>query len=120
MLGTCKYVQPYWNHLEEYIKQNFELKDTLDFDAINRIFNTVHPVKTHLVNFLVLLAKQVIYRSRCEKKILNINVIIEDFFKLHSYELYYAKQNNKLFKHAKKLPGIINDNFISEYLDNAM
>ena len=77
----------------------------------------------------ILFAKQLRYRYRCMKKEIYVHIFKDEVYKFRSYELYYAKTNNALSKHAKKwsplFPDLnfsekinITDNFIAEYVNN--
>ena len=88
--------------LNEYLTSNFILTDTLDFENNNIVFNMVHPQPKHLVNCVILAAKQYMYRSRCFRKELNIQAFIHEIPQMYKYELYYAKQTSKLSKHISK------------------
>ena len=118
----------FWGSIESFITNNLKLDDTLDFECQNIIFNTVHPNVAYLSNMIILLSKQFIYRCSSANKIPQANNVISEVYKIHSYELYYAKQNSKLSKHRMKLQVIfpdtyhfdtkeaITDNFISDYI----
>ena len=92
----------------------------------------VHPVKSHITNMLILLAKQHIYRYRCLKEEPDIRVFTKQVRMIYSYETYYAKMNKKISKHNKKwkrlyqhlntsdipFENIENESFIDEYVSN--
>ena len=108
--------------------QHITSEDSCDFNTINICFNTVHPKPGHLINLIVLIVKQYIHRMRCLGSRLSYQDCITIVNNIHRYELYYAKQKNKLKKHYKKwsprfpeykeLIDNCQNNAIQEYLSN--
>ena len=92
----------FWEQIFQFIKSNIQLDTTLDEENNNILFNTVHPVRTHIVNMMVLLAKQHIYRCRCFKVESNANTFFRQLNMIYMYKAYYAKMKNVNFKHIKK------------------
>lgn len=64
---TCKYVRAVWQIVQEYLKNNDNTNCfvELDFNAKNIIFNRVHPKPAHVVNLVILVVKQYLFRTRC-------------------------------------------------------
>ena len=57
----------------------------------------------HIKNFIILAAKQYIYRQKkCLSRPLNVKDFENEQRALKTYEKYYAIVNNKLDKHQKK------------------
>ena len=83
---------------------------TLDFENINIIFNTVHSRKGHLINMFIDLCKQYVHRYGCSKTTPTFQMVMNEFYRIHSYEYYYAKMSNKLCKHTRKWAPLISEN----------
>ena len=84
------------------------LNDTLDFSNLSIILNRVHPIPSHIVNMVVLLAKQYRYRTRCLGGNISSRALVGEVYNYHSYELYFAKTTGKLARHNKKWSPLIN------------
>ena len=76
----------------------------------------------------MLLAKQFIYIYRSAKCIPKVRVVIDELYKIHSYEYHYAKQHQKNAKRCmlyvpdtnhstQENINITSDNFISDYIN---
>lgn len=121
----CRIVKPIWQQLKSYIQHNQKthVLETLNWSPVNIIFNTVHPKSSSVINFLVLITKQYIYRLRCMSARPTPNAVCLEIEKIYNIELCIAQKKQKLRKHAQKwsllkdieLP---DDTFIASYIDN--
>ena len=59
----CQIVKGFWTEIGDYIKSKYHYQ--INMTAANIILNRVIEKKNHVINFLVLLAKQYIYSQRC-------------------------------------------------------
>lgn len=126
----CPVVQNLWRDLQMYIamKTDNAYGSLLVFSLENIIFNTVHPKPGHIVNMLVLITKQLVYRCRCLEMRPNIDLLINEIITIRKMEYIYAKQKEKLPKHFSKWCKLfielneqqenIQNNDIDEYLAN--
>lgn len=91
----CKYVKRIWNMLEIYLQQQNRQRNNFDFSIQNIMFNTVAEQSTHVVNLLILIVKQLIYRMRCanvKPAFFKVKEEIELFFTIEEQN---AKQDDK-------------------------
>ena len=70
--------------------------------ATDIIMNSVAKPKNNVVNLLVLVAKQYIYRMRCMGGELNFYHLKAEIFKIENLEKFIAVKNNKIAIHNKK------------------
>lgn len=85
-----------------YVISHFVLDDSLNINPRNIIFNIAHPNSAHIVNSLVLITKQYIYRIRCVMGTLRFVDIINEYETIEKYERHYAGINRKMSKHYRK------------------
>ena len=100
LLYECNIVRKIWSELMHYFKT---LKiDCIEINFLNIIYNTVHPKSKHIVNFIVLLTKFVIFRCKCEGTYPNIDKVFNEIMLTHSIESAIASKNNKMTQHCSK------------------
>ena len=111
--------------IQEYLKQN-NIEQDVEFNASNVIYNLSHPKASHVANFIVLIAKQFIYRCKCENRKPNTRQILNEIEIYYKMEKYNAIVNDKMGKHLSKWSYITNENsntheplndFIVQYID---
>ena len=85
-----------------FIGENVDIHDTLDIDSERILFNQVHPKNGHVVNMIISVTKQFIYRCRCMNQIPQANPVFNIIDTLYSYKKYYAISNRKFWKYTKK------------------
>lgn len=97
----------------------------LDFSLRNIMFNQVHANKNHVINFIVLITKQYIYRSRCFKEKPKFSTLLREIENVYKVEEHLAKVRNNWNKHVKKwralkpdLEFVTNCDFVSQYIEN--
>lgn len=99
----CPVISRIWNQLQDYIcSNNAQLSDYLTWSNKNIMFNLVHPIASHIVNLLVLITEQYIYRSRCKIAKPTIDGIIFEIEQIKEIEYGIARQKGKLNKHYDK------------------
>ena len=97
----CKYVQPLWVKIEEFLNEYSNRKIKFDREAV--LCNSVIEEKPgHIKNFIVLMVKQYIYRQRCWKKLPIFNEVKNEIEQCRNVEHYYAVKSKQLIKHFKK------------------
>ena len=68
----------------------------------NVLFNSIVERSSHVLNFILLLAKQYLYRQRCQGKPINVYEFRSYYRRQESIEKYIAKKNGNMAKHVKK------------------
>lgn len=119
----CVQAQNVWKYVQKYIKDNdrMNVSGILQWTDFNIIFNNVHPKGSHVINFIVTIAKQYIYRTRCMKTIPNEKELTNIIEQIYETEFHIAQYNNKIRFHVAKW-SCINDIDIpdetAEYIDS--
>lgn len=63
----CRKITPIWSKLKQYIRERFEDQGSvLLFSNKNIILNCVHPKFGSVINMIILITKQTIFRSKCQ------------------------------------------------------
>ena len=103
LLWDCRMVQPIWMYVQAKARQ---AGITCEFNAVNIIFNCVHELRTHVINLIVLIVKQYIYRLKCmDQKLTRKGTLleIELNYKMELYNTCRANNvNNAIAKTKKK------------------
>ena len=103
LFATCPVITNFWAEFVIYVSSRFNVRSSeLDLRASAIIFNRVTTRKYHVINFLVLVAKQFIYRCRCMKESVIFNVYRRYIKQIEAVEKYIAVKNGKLAMHHKK------------------
>lgn len=100
----CSIVQELWNYVKRFLWDNLirSVYRQLEFSVQNVLFNTVHPSFAHIVNFIVLIVKQFIYRCKCLKTPLSPEQAIGEVDYVFRIEGQIAREKNKWNKHVSK------------------
>lgn len=122
----CSRIQSIWEALRNYIDHSkVDKNDYIDlvWSHKNILFSQVHPVPSDVVNFLVTIAKQYIYKVCCMQSILSAEQLINDIENIFNMETNIALRKGKMRKHRSKWKSIKNlpeddDNYIDNYIDN--
>lgn len=66
----CTQVSRLWKRLQDWLIHELDIPQAqnLNWSPKNIIFNTVHPTSSHVINFIVLITKQYIYRKYALKR----------------------------------------------------
>ena len=91
----------FWEKVFELIKIKFGIT-SLRVNVLNILLNEIHECKTHVTNFICLLAKQYIYSQKCLGKELNIIDFKNRVYQIQNIEKYIATKNDKLQYHDRK------------------
>ena len=102
LLYECKQIGKIWDECKEFVTECMYVKERCDFSYKSIFLNEVHPEPAHIVNFLILVAKQRIHAKKCLQEKPTFIDILNKFEQLHRIEKYNAKKHNKLNKHNKK------------------
>lgn len=115
LFWSCNLVSQLWTQIQAYIfDNNSDLDSTLEWNARNIFFNSVHPKPGHVVNLLILIVKQYIYRSRCSNSQLSFQHLLNEITTTKNIEYQIAKEKGKLVKHYRKWSQIYLDMVMSE------
>lgn len=100
----CTYVAQLWSDIKCYIdnKTAVSISNNCEWSAECIFFNCVHPTPSHVVNLIVVITKQYIYRQRCLGKKLYADALIKEFQQVYNTEYAIAKYKGKLEKHYAK------------------
>ena len=96
----CNQVRQLWIDIEIYMESlNTE---PIEFNQENVISSNLTKKRKNIKNFICTLAKQYIYRKRCNQQLPKSNELINEIAKLERIELFIAKKNGKEHQHFKK------------------
>lgn len=100
----CPIVKQLWTKLIDFIESlaPTSIVSVLSWDDQDILFNSVHPRANCVVNFLVLITKQFIYRQRCLLEPINFLHLKYYINEIQKTEFYIAKLRGKLQGHYKK------------------
>ena len=102
LFWECHKVKTLWENLKSYMELRFK-KFNLIFNCATIIFNRVDLTKTSsVINFLVLVTKQFIYRQRCQQKDINFPILKQIIMQIENVEKYIAVKNNRVQRHNAK------------------
>lgn len=119
----CDKIKFIWEGLKEYIRHNDKagIFPVTNWSPMNIIFSTVISKPANVINLLVTITKQYIYRCRCLKIPLSQNTLINEIEQVYKCELNLAIRKSRLRLHAikwsclKDLP-LNDDNFVVQEL----
>ena len=101
LFWECKQTKKIWEALDQYIRQKdhtVKLKWSKKSILLNNVCETPH----HFSNFIVVVAKCLIYSKKCTTQRIVANEVTAYIDKCQRFEMYYAIVNNKIEKHCKK------------------
>lgn len=123
LFATCSFAQKCWYALQQYILKNdrASVSSQLTWNAKNIIFSSVHPTPGSVINFLVIIVKQFIYRARCQDATPLPMLIEDEIDKVYHTELSIAKKLDKMHRHAVKWSALRDievpqNQFIAQYV----
>lgn len=98
LFWQCDKVQEIWQQIKNLIEQRSDgnLNTVLQWSEKNVMFNLVHPKPGHIINLIVLLVKQFIYRTRCSDTNLSFQVMNHEIDSIKTIEYRIAKKKRKL------------------------
>ena len=95
LLYECKCVKIIWS---QFMREYEQFSHELELNFANIVYNKIHPKSKHVINLIVLIIKQYIYRCKCEMKTPtydNIRLEIERFYSTERYNATVVQQNSK-------------------------
>lgn len=119
----CGAIQNVWDALKDFIRTNDTtgFQTVLNWSASNIIFSTVHPSPANVINFLVTITKQYIYKVRCiNGKPFGEHLLLE-IENIYQIEESLAIKKGKWCKHKQKWGNLKNlpdqdEDYVTEYL----
>ena len=96
----CPEAQKFWSQVDKLIKD--KVQDVYTYDIFSILFNQIHEKDNHIANFIVLVTKQYMYASKCQKKEYKIQELKYKIESTQRYEKYHAISTNKVEKHCRK------------------
>ena len=99
----CQKIKDFYVMVLEYINDKFHKNlNSSILTATNLIFNDFNLGRANVVEFIILLAKQYIYRTKCKGKSLSIYKFKYEVNLYKNIEKYIALKNDMLSRHIKK------------------
>ena len=100
---SCQVVQDFWQGIIEWMQDRFGVKQQeITLSPTSIISNLLVPGVASMPNVLCLLAKQYIYRQRCQKGNLSIAAFKRYVQNIENMEKYISIKNDKYSTHLKK------------------
>ena len=97
---SCDRIKCIWDATLDFIRERTGSRVALNH--ISCIFNTVHDNPLHLANFVCLVTKQYLYKTKCLKRTLNKHNLLSELLYYENIEKYIAVKHNKLSVHNTK------------------
>ena len=120
----CQLVPTYWQDILEILpKVCYVSLYQIKLSCINVLLNKVHENRNNIVNFIILILKHNLYRSRCKNEKPNSQNLYGEVKTIKNFEKYNAMCNRMLHRHEKKwnniniTENVIGDNFIRDYIE---
>ena len=102
---TCNKAKKIWERIENALPP--EVKACTKFDVKNVLLNRVHENPRSIVNYVVLLVKQLIFAQRCLKADLNEQLVMYKIDEQYRITKYNVKYNGLSIKKEKRWKEII-------------
>ena len=109
----CPKINNLWQQFESHLWVILEQCITRQYSVEKVLFNAVVDKANHIINSLVLVVNQYIYRCKCKKEILNIQYVINEIEKAQEIEYFNAFINNKLKHHYYRWAPILGEQSVS-------
>ena len=103
ILWCCPYSKRLWNWYNEICM----LEDLNTIDYAEMVIGTKFPKSHAILQEILLLIKQFLYRKRCENIKPNLTVLLKEITQFKDTEMYVARRNSTLPKVLKKWSPII-------------
>lgn len=105
----CEVSDRIWQSVIQYVN-DLEIANDLDYSIANRILNCVSVKPAHIVNCLILVTKQYLFRCKCNKTKPEIDALKAEFILLERIEHRIAIQTNRFKRHSLRW----NKDYVSE------
>lgn len=124
----CGEVQNIWNAVKQYFqdKSGGQLDSLLRWTAESIMFNTVHPKTSSVINLIILIAKQYIYKCRCLQVQLSSQMLKMEIESVYKIEEAIARKTGRLRLHCAKWETLqdvselvdIDNNYVQSYIND--
>lgn len=126
LFSDCVKIQNLWNSIKNFIVNNERnnVSQELVWSSKNIIFSTVHPRADNVINFIVTITKQYIFRVRCTKSVLNYQHLEDYIEQIYQLENNIAIHKRKWKRHVQKwscLKEIVDnetEDFVNQYISD--
>ena len=108
LLFTCPKVVRYWERVFYFCKHYLYNQAEIDTSIKALYLNEVTNPKGHLVNFIVLVAKQHLYACKCRQEPIHFRTMLKKLNSLYTSEKYTAIANGNLLRHKTKWKPYLN------------
>ena len=98
LLYDCVYVEPMWNTLRIVCKEM--VNQPVDLSYANVMLNSIS--QCNAANYLCLVTKQYIYRTRCQKKRPSTQTLKNELYSARRIEKYYAIRDCRMTGFMKR------------------
>ena len=95
----CEKVKCLWNFVQNLCQNN---NIEVHVDPMSILLSNITEPGRHVVNFVSTFTKQYIYRCRCQKTTVNVNMLKSELIRMHTIEYEIARRSNKLGPCKKK------------------
>ena len=114
----CPKVQNFWDCIC-LIMNEMMSSIKVDMNLNNIIFNIIHENRKHVCNFIILIAKQYLYRMRCFGEVPSLTTFKAMLYKIRKIEKYNVMKNDNVGKFNIKWNciSIQDNNDTEEYID---
>ena len=113
LCGFCKLAPENFKHIySECVKTSSVFKFIQDhfrktgeecqLEIENLVLNNCHPNPHHIINWVVLIAKQYIYMCRCKNQDISVEIVCKVIEDYHDIDLFEAKRLGKIKVHIEK------------------
>ena len=113
----CPIVFRLWSELREYIWQEYNTRE-IEITPTTIILNRIHKSRNHAINFICLVTKQYIYKTRCLQQEINFKALRSQIKSVETLEKYIAVKNMRLRVHEKKWSRAVNKEFENMEMDD--
>ena len=112
LMYQCKVIKRFWDNFHEFLESIMDAS-AIEWTTANVIYNTIHPRPGHVANFMLIVAKFHIFRSKCNNETPSITACKAEVYLMYRIEEYNAINSNRCSKHNKKWKIVNTSNFIS-------
>ena len=98
----CEQVKNLWDKMRKYCFERYGEEFVVTPNTI--IFNDMHVEPSNYMNLLIVIFKQKLYASKCDKKIMNAECVIEELEFIHEKQYRNAVIAKKVRNYNKTWP----------------
>ena len=102
LLFRCEKVQAFWQEVFKWLETEYVETNDLSKGEVALLLNQAHSKQQNVVNFIILVAKQYIYSTKCVGGSLSCNSLKFKVNSIKQMEKYIAIKNQNVDKFVKK------------------